>query len=339
MKKDSINFILTLIASAGAGLFVWFTSIYSEGLKVALLCLLGVLMLAETIFFLLKKPMIYKLGFTVAMLAVLFSGLFFLLERIGFFEKVEDVETLKAYISGFGPFAFLVFFLIQFFQVIVAPIPATVTIAVGALLFHPVIGGLISLAAIMCGSILAFLIGKKFGVKVVRWIVGEENLQKGLQLIKGKDKVAISLMFLFPFFPDDLLCFVAGISTMTLPLFVIVVLISRVITITSTSALTSFFQWILKENLALGIVICILAVALIVGIFYLGMKNADKLERWIESFSGKRKVAGKAGAQGKGKADLSQERESGTENTTGKIRDFSTNSVQSVEENNRDLHE
>ncbi len=300
MKKDIINFILTLVGAIGAGVFIWFTDYYSFGLQIALICLLGVLIALEIVFYALKKPMIYKLGFTVAMLALLFAGLFFLLDRIGFFETVEDIDTLREYISGFGPFAFVVYFLIQFFQVIVAPIPATVTIAVGALIFHPVVGGLISLAAITSGSVLAFLIGKKFGIKVVKWIVGEENLKKGLELIKGKDKVAISLMFLFPFFPDDVLCFVAGLSTMNLPFFVIVVVVSRIITITSTSALTSFFQWILAENLLLGIILCILGVALIVAVFYVGMKNADKLERWIEKISGKRKnkKAGKSESEG-----------------------------------------
>ena len=33
---------------------------------------------------------------------------------------------------------------------------------------------------------------------MVSWIIGEKSLQKGLQLVKGKDTIVLTFMFLFP---------------------------------------------------------------------------------------------------------------------------------------------
>ena len=55
MKKDIINFILTLVGAIGAGVFIWFTDYYSFGLQIALICLLGGLIALEIIFYALKK--------------------------------------------------------------------------------------------------------------------------------------------------------------------------------------------------------------------------------------------------------------------------------------------
>ena len=80
------------------------------------------------------------------------------------------------------------------------------------------------------GSIIAFALGRFFGVKLVTWIVGEETLHKYQDMIKGRDKLMLTVMFLFPVFPDDVLCLVAGLSSMTWPYFIIVMCICRPIT-------------------------------------------------------------------------------------------------------------
>ena len=68
--------------------------------------------------------------------------------------------------------------MIQFLQVTILPIPSFLTVSVGVLLFGPLTAGIFSSIGIILGSILAFYIGKKFGYKVVCWIVGKESLDK-----------------------------------------------------------------------------------------------------------------------------------------------------------------
>ena len=61
--------------------------------------------------------------------------------------------------------------------------------------------------------------------------VGKENLDKALKAVKGKDKAILTFMFLFPFFPDDILCFVSGLSSMSTGFFIIMITITRFISI------------------------------------------------------------------------------------------------------------
>ena len=127
------------------------------------------------------------------------------------------------------------FILIQFLQVVVLPIPAFITVGAGVLLFGPLKGAIFSCIGIILGSIVAFFIGRIFGFKVAKWLVGEDSLNKGLNIIKGKDKIILTFMFLFPFFPDDILCFVAGITTLSPSFFIIMIIITRIISVFASS--------------------------------------------------------------------------------------------------------
>ena len=62
-------------------------------------------------------------------------------------------------------------------------------------------------------------------------MVGEKALNKGLKLIEGKDKTLFSLMFLLPFFPDDMLCFAAGLTNIKAREFVSIVIVTRFVSV------------------------------------------------------------------------------------------------------------
>ena len=63
----------------------------------------------------------------------------------------------------------------------------------------------------MCGCLLAYWLGYKFGKKAVKWCAGsDEDYDKWSNYLNKKGKVWYLLTVLFPFFPDDLLCLVAG---------------------------------------------------------------------------------------------------------------------------------
>ena len=47
---------------------------------------------------------------------------------------------------------------------------------------------MLSALGIIIGSLIAFFVGRIFGAKVVKWVVGERAFNKGLSVIKGKDK-------------------------------------------------------------------------------------------------------------------------------------------------------
>lgn len=145
----------------------------------------------------------------------------------GWFALFESKENLQSYVSSFGTLAPLIFFVIQFVQVIISPIPGSITTIAGGMLFGFGYGFLISLAAIFLGSVCAFLLGKKFGRPLVERIAGKDKIEKYMSSVSSRQKIVLFLMFLMPFFPDDILCLIAGLSAMRLPYFSILVLISR----------------------------------------------------------------------------------------------------------------
>lgn len=200
----------------------------------------------------------------LCLISVIFLGLY-LLKITGLEEKISSVESLKAYVLTYGKFIVPFFIILQFLQVIILPIPSAILHAVGIALFGFQKGVFYSIFGIVTASITAYFIGKKLGKKAVAWLVGKENLERGLNAIKGKDKWLLFLMFLFPFFPDDLLCFISGISGISTRYFIFMVLITRTVSIISTSFvlsgkifnLSGWFLIILLIFLAITVIICI----------------------------------------------------------------------------------
>ncbi|MBT3320134.1 MAG: TVP38/TMEM64 family protein [Clostridia bacterium] len=154
-------------------------------------------------------------------------AIYYIGKSYGWFGFFESADSIKNYVSSFGPLAPLIFFLLQFAQVIISPIPGNITTIVGGVMFGFVNGFLISFAAVFLGSICAFLLGKKFGRPLVERIAGKKNVDKYMVSVSSRQKIVLFLMFLFPFFPDDILCLVAGLTAMRLPYFAVLVLVTR----------------------------------------------------------------------------------------------------------------
>lgn len=173
-----------------------------------------------------SKKQIIWLVVTLAIIAGLVV-LYYVGRNNGWLDFFKSKEKIQKYISSYGAWAPLAFFLLQFSQVILSPIPGNVTTIVGSLLFGFSRGFIISFAAVFAGSICAFLLGKKFGRPLVERIVGKDRVEKYMVSVSSRQKIVLMLMFLFPFFPDDILCLVAGLSAMRLPYFSILVLVTR----------------------------------------------------------------------------------------------------------------
>lgn len=176
--------------------------------------------------FKLSKKQIIWLCILIAILAVLVA-LYYIGNNLGWFKLFQSKESIKEYISSFGPLAPFIFFILQFVQVIISPIPGNITTIAGGILFGFFDGFMISVAAVFLGSMCAFLLGKKFGRPLVEKIVGKDRVNKYMVSVSSRQKIVLFLMFLFPFFPDDILCLIAGLSAMRLPYFSILVLLSR----------------------------------------------------------------------------------------------------------------
>ncbi|MDE7349046.1 MAG: VTT domain-containing protein, partial [Clostridia bacterium] len=130
-------------------------------------------------------------------------------------------------------------------------------------------------------SMLAFYLGRKFGVKLIIWLFGKNAYDKYVKFTQGKDKIVLTLMFLFPFFPDDLLCIVAGITDMKYWQFFVLMLITRPLNTLILEGSLKGFASIPLTGYGIPIWIAIIAVALVAVV--LAFKYSNKLENALMS--------------------------------------------------------
>ena len=300
LLKEILNFILIFpLGAAGVIFTVLFLDTFDsgflydykgiiEGIAIGLITLCTIL---TYIFRGIRKDFIYKCCYIVIVFAAAALLGLYLLSIFGFWDKITSVEEFRRYIESFGGAAVFIFILIQFAQVVILPIPSFITVGASVLCFGPFWGAVYSFIGSFVGSVVAFGIGRIFGYKVARWLVGKDNLDKAIRSVKGKDRAVLTFMFLFPFFPDDVLCFVAGLSTMSWLFFIVMILITRAISIfvATFSMNNSIIPYDTWWGLLLWGVVLAVTVLLTVWIY----KKGDKIEAFFQGKLGKKNAKNK----------------------------------------------
>ena len=136
-------------------------------------------------------------------------------------------ERIRDWLDSLGPWAPLVFILLQALQVVVAPIPGEATGFLGGFLFGAVPGLLYSSLGLTLGSGLAFLISRWLGSRVVEKLFRRESLEKFNALFERNGSLVSFLLFLFPGAPKDYLCYLLGLTKMPFRVFVVLVAVGR----------------------------------------------------------------------------------------------------------------
>lgn len=166
-------------------------------------------------------------GVTLVITLVLLALLVFLLWSSGFFAAIGSPGELRRYIERFTPYSHFVFFAIQLTSVILAPIPSNLTAAVGGLLFGTLPAFLLTAGAVTLGSVIVFQLGRTLGRPFAERFISRRNLEKYGEVIRRKRDVFLFLAFLFPFFPDDLICIMAGLTDVPFRRFLVLVAVAR----------------------------------------------------------------------------------------------------------------
>ena len=208
------------------------------------------------------------------LLVAALGGIGCLLYKSGFFDAIHSIDALHAYISSFAPYSHLCFFLIQLLSVIFAPVPSNLTAAAGGILFGTLPSFLLTFVAVVLGSMVVFLLARAFGRPFADRVVSQTVSEKYLSVIHAKTATFLLLAFLFPFFPDDVLCILAGLTAIPAVHFLVLLLLTRPWGLLFASALggsaLDLSPWVMIP-LGLG------GLAL----FLLGMRHAERLEQAV----------------------------------------------------------
>lgn len=130
--------------------------------------------------------------------------------------KINSVESLQNYIGRFGILGPIVLAILQAVQVVIPILPGMVGSAAGAIMFGTWTGFWCNYIGISAGSIVAYYLAKKYGIDVILIMFPEKLYKKWSKRIARSKSFDVFLFVatLLPLFPDDFLCYFAGLIKM-----------------------------------------------------------------------------------------------------------------------------
>ena len=172
------------------------------------------------------RKTVCRLVVALAVIAAL-AGCGYALWKTGVFERINSVEELREVISGAGAWAGVVYFFLQMMTVIVAPIPSNISMMAGALALGFWKAMILGVLAVVVGSMIVFLAARALGRNAIQRFLDKGVMDKYLPVIEEKQDMFLFLTMLFPFFPDDALCMLAGLTNISLGRFTAIMVLAR----------------------------------------------------------------------------------------------------------------
>lgn len=135
--------------------------------------------------------------------------------------------ALRAYIAGLGMAGAAAFVAFQAAQVVIPILPGGLGCLGGVILFGPWMGFLYNYVGICAGSMLAFLLARAYGRPLLSTLFPPAMLAKyEAWTARRFDRLFAAAIFL-PVAPDDLLCYLAGTTTMSVRRFTSIILLGK----------------------------------------------------------------------------------------------------------------
>ena len=227
-----------------------------------------------------RNKKVIRIILIIAAIAAALAGGGYALWKTGVFERINSVEELREVISGAGAWAGIVYFFLQMMTVIVAPIPSNISMMAGALALGFWKAMILGVLAVVAGSIIVFLAARALGRNAIHRFLDKGVMEKYLPVIEEKQDMFLFLTMLFPFFPDDALCMLAGLTNISLGRFTAIMILGRpwglIIAALLGSGSLSLPVWAWVSLGAVGI--CI---------FYFALKYSSEIEDKLFTFARK----------------------------------------------------
>ena len=180
-------------------------------------------------------------------------------------------------------YGFIVFIIIQtLLSMLLCVIPgvAAAFVMFSTVLYpKPIMAFLLSYSCVIISSATLYIIGRLGGYKICEKILGKEDCEKSLDLLRTRGTVYFPLMMLFPIFPDDALVMIAGTTKMKLSWFIPSIILCRGIgaaTIIFGMSIVPFDQFTSVYDWLILITVCFFWIQQL-------FKLANKVDRFFES--------------------------------------------------------
>ena len=189
-----------------------------------------------------------------------------------------EPQRLTAAVRSAGSWAPLAFIGLYVAQSIAAPIPGQALNFAAGYLFGLIPGILYSWFGLILGSTAALLLARYLGRPLVQRLVAPAALEKMDRLAEDRGLVFFFLVFLIPGLPDDIACFVAGLTSLPLLALIAVSAIGRLPSVVASVWLGTHAQQLPWQG---WLVLAGLVVVLALAAWRYGERFQDAALKWL----------------------------------------------------------
>ena len=150
--------------------------------------------------------------------------------NLGVFKDLDSLRGLVGDSIISGP---IIFILIQILQVVIPIIPGGISTAAGVLIFGPYAGFIYNYVGICIGSIIIFLLGRRYGKPFILSMISDKTYNKYIGWLDNQNRFEklFALAIFLPVAPDDALCLMAGLTNMSVKRYTLIILIAKPLSI------------------------------------------------------------------------------------------------------------
>ena len=150
--------------------------------------------------------------------------------NLGVFKDLNALRGLVGDSIILGP---VIFIFIQILQVVIPIIPGGISTAAGVLIFGPYAGFIYNYVGICIGSIIIFLLGRRYGKLFILSMISDKTYNKYIGWLDNQNRFEklFALAIFLPVAPDDALCLMAGLTNISMKRYTLIILIAKPLSI------------------------------------------------------------------------------------------------------------
>lgn len=198
----------------------------------------------------------------------------------GFMLNVFTPTGFRQIVGRLGAFGPLIYILLIALSVVISPIPGAPLAVIAGALWGPIPAGIYSVIGGFLGSLIAYYVGRTLGRSAIRALTG-----KAIYFTKKRGEAylgwLIFLTRLFPVLPFDLISYGAGVTGLSLPIYIVATLLGMIPSTFLLSYAGSAFTIGLPQAIALGAILTTVLIGLPWGIKrynWFGMRDIIRIE-------------------------------------------------------------
>lgn len=195
----------------------------------------------------------------------------------------EGRAQLEAFFADNALWGVVVFLILQVLQVVVALIPGGIIQIIAGVAFGGVWGTVLSLVGVIIGTYIVFVIVRKLGAPIVEAFIDKKGIKQFSFLNDNKKlELAVFILFLIPGIPKDTLTYIAPLTKIKMPNFILLSTVARVPALVMSCVFGSSLG---NGNIVTAIVM--FSVIAVLGVF--GILYRDKIISKVKTFKENRK--------------------------------------------------